>query len=255
MSTTFAPTTLPTPTALTATVFLPTASPNKTTFAPTFSFTMATSSNVSSTASTTPSTFVTRSIISTITNTLSDSAVAALPSSTQRPPDDTHKANVGVIAGVTSTIGVLTLVVATFCVIRWKQRRRLNNASIAHPLPPPTPPMTESHTLNSTRPSISTTSPHTTAPFDSSVTRSTPPPRKPHQIFSRLERENKNQPSHTETASTVSDENISVNKAEISAMRAEMRAMKTRLAVLEAEVADQPPDYVSSYSSTSRSAR
>ncbi|KAJ8092250.1 hypothetical protein PM082_024081 [Marasmius tenuissimus] len=177
--------------------------------------------------------------------------------STQRPPNDTHKANIGVIAGVTSTIGILALVVATFCVIRWKQRRRLNNASIVHPLPPPIPPMTESHTLTSTRPSIFTmTSPRTTAPLDSLDTRSTPPPpRKPPQILPRLERENRNPQSHTETVSTVSDENIPVNKAEFSAMRAEMRAMKTRLAVLEAEAADQPPDYVSSYSTASRSAR
>ncbi|KAJ8092265.1 hypothetical protein PM082_024096 [Marasmius tenuissimus] len=172
----------------------------------------------------------------------------SLSSSTQSPSHDTHKANIGVIVGVTSTIGVLALVVAIFCLIRWKKRRRLNDASIARPL---SPFMTQSHTLTSTRPKIST---KTGAPLDISVTRSTPPPpRKPHQILSRLERENSNQPSHTESVSAFSDESVPVSTAEISAMRAEMRAMRTRMAFLEAEAADQPPDYVSSYSSTSRS--
>ncbi|KAL0059830.1 hypothetical protein AAF712_013403 [Marasmius tenuissimus] len=188
----------------------------------------------------------------------------SLSSSTQSPSDDTHKTNIGVIVGVIST-SVLALVVATFCLIRWKKRRKVlvpelaydnspkssgrpNDASIARPL---SPFMTQSHTLTSTRPKIST---KTGALLDSSVTRSTPPPpRKPHQILSRLERENSNQPSHTESVSAFSEESVPVNTAEISAMRAEMRAMRTRMAVLEAVADDQPPDYVSSYSSTSRS--
>ncbi|KAK1220525.1 hypothetical protein PQX77_016707 [Marasmius sp. AFHP31] len=177
-------------------------------------------------------------------------------STTQNPPGGTHKANIGMIAGVTSALGALALLIAAFCLFRWKKRRKFNNASIARPISPLTPPMGESHTLTSNRPSTTNMSgTRTTTPLSSLVTKGTTPSQKSHRIPTRAEWQKNSQQPHAGTDLMLSDENIPVNKAEFSAMRAEMRAMKTRLAVLEAEAADQPPDYVSSYTSANRSVR
>ncbi|KAJ8090989.1 hypothetical protein PM082_024913 [Marasmius tenuissimus] len=138
----------------------------------------------------------------------------------------------------------------------------LDDSTVARPLFPPssrppavkpfTSPMAESHTSFSIRTSTPTmTDTRTTTPLSGSVPKSTSLSQKPHQL---IPRRNQTQAPHTETEPELLDENISVNKSEFSAMRAEMSAMKTRLAVLEAEVADQPPDYVSSYTSTSGAA-
>ncbi|KAJ8093756.1 hypothetical protein PM082_009616 [Marasmius tenuissimus] len=179
------------------------------------------------------------------------------PSSVQ-PPSATHNTNVGLIAGLASTLGVLILLIGVICLILWRKKRKRNEKTTSRPSSPSsTPPAiiepfpfstTESpYTLASTgsRTSTKTGAPRATTPLNGSVINDPLLARQSPQIASQLTPESESQQPHTRTDGEPSSGSTEANESELSAMRAEVRAMRGRLAVLEAEVADQPPEYVS----------
>ncbi|KAJ8094159.1 hypothetical protein PM082_023367 [Marasmius tenuissimus] len=170
-----------------------------------------------------------------------------------------HKSNVGVIAGVIGTVGVLACVVGVCWFIRRSRKvniraRDLDQDALPRPLPPPLPllepfPISESITPSRTT-EKSTDKTGMTTPFRLPAQPLDPRDEnvyKPHQPFTALD--NISCQDQEGSQPRLGDD-TAFNKTEFSAMRAELRAVKERLAVLEG-AEEEPPDYVSSYTGRS----
>ncbi|KAJ8093753.1 hypothetical protein PM082_009613 [Marasmius tenuissimus] len=186
-------------------------------------------------------------------------------------------------------IVVLVLLVAAFCWLSWRdsQKKKVKAddpetiilSSLSNRFKP-TPPAPEAHTVgleaHNTLQGLNAN--HDTTPPGVPIANIISPPQDPHLMIPPSHHPNSNTSqspySHaileveqrdTEPVNQSSplpsrpsqdpdsDSDGQVNKAEIAAMHVEMRAMRARLAALETEAEDQPPDYMSSYTSTTRS--
>ncbi|KAL0057336.1 hypothetical protein AAF712_016029, partial [Marasmius tenuissimus] len=170
-------------------------------------------------------------------------------SSSRSPTKDSNKGEI--LAAALSTTAVL---LASILFAIWYFRRRSKGRELALALPHPmTPPLPATRLDNSFEPPIVIGS-------DSQKLTDTPPliTASQEQASNLLEQEkpsaedDNQQPQQLQPDPTTIPQISEEDSPAIAALRAELLAVRPRLAILESAEAEDPPDYVSSYTRGSR---